>query len=103
MRTAQVANYDLASEVSDALHRAVGHLKKPCAAIAERTGRSPAAAKKWLGKKNAPGLAEAIELAREYDEVWDAICRLANRAPATITQTEHDAAIEALRILTERR
>lgn len=102
MSSAQVRNFDLSAEISGALQRWVGHYKKPPAVIASRVGRSMHAAKKWLAGENAPGFAEGIELARESDEVWEVVCKLANRTPATVTQAQYDAAIEALRILTER-
>lgn len=102
MSSAQVTNYDLSMAIASALQRAVGHFKKPAAIISERIGRSIGAAKKWLAGENAPGAAELIELAREYDEVWDAICMLAHRSPVDLTEAQLRAAEEALRLIVRR-
>lgn len=99
MPAAQVSNYDLTTALAEALHRAVGHYKKPCAIIAERTGRSMGAAKKWLAGDNAPGAQELIELMREFAEVRQVVLERANIAPVGVTQAERDAAIDALRVI----
>lgn len=102
LSSAQVSNYDLTTDLAAALHRAVGHFKKPCAVIAERTGRSRAAAKRWLAGDNAPGAQELIELMREFREVRDLVLSRARCSPAELTDGQLQAVEEALRVIARR-
>lgn len=94
-----ITNEDLTSEISGALRREAGHTPSAVKFVASRIRRNARAARNWLEGHNAPRAAELIELMREFDEVHEAVLRLANRNPASSDESVQLRIQRAMKIL----
>lgn len=81
-----------------ALHRAVGHKSAPIQRISQRLPRwASSSIKRWYAAKNEPSLSAFVDLATEYDEVFEAFLEMTGRDIQTEAQKEHlRKALEAL-------
>jgi hypothetical protein len=76
-----ISNGDVVAAVSGGLGRTFAGTGNAVKMIATRTRRNAEAIRNWVEGRNAPRAAELIELCREFDEVWEEVCRLAGRMP----------------------
>ncbi len=85
----------------DTLRRKYGELRGAAKRLARVAGSNEDAARNWLEARNTPNLATTIRLMREDDDIFDLVCRLADRDPGT--PAINDAQRAALLSLLERR
>ena len=74
----------------------------PAKAIARRTVVTPRTVEDWLSGENAPNAAAMIRLMSEFDEVYEAVNRMAGRTPLpTLSPEKKRAMAEIAKLLGE--
>lgn len=89
----------VAERLSAALRKEVAGEVDPIKRIARLARSGVRAAKHWWRADNVPHAVHLIALMRESDEVFKAVCELAERDPETITERQKAAIRAALKAL----
>lgn len=95
-----ITNMDVVDTVTGALRSTYGEARHAAKLLARNTGKNVEAARNWLEGRNAPRAAELIQLMRDEDAVFDAVCSLIGRQER-ISATQLTTIKEALKILEE--
>ena len=84
--------------LSALLRRQYGEMRAAAKQLARAASSNETSARNWLEGRNLPGFLATVELMRRDDEVFDWICRLADRDPNTprLTETQRAALLKLL-------
>lgn len=94
-----VSSGEIAARIGEAVRQAARNCGWGVKQLAATSGHNPRTIEGLTQERNAPSAKLLIELARDHDEVWHALCELAGRAPAPLTEQQREAALQALALI----